>query len=132
MQISCILPRGRYNEYAVKAVSAVDAVDDAVDVGKTIPVGWTVGDDITNLTAAGNSPSWTTSWTTVRQRYWKNEARYNPELYPDDLERLKKGRAPIGEDGFPMELHHPYGRKGDNFYVFEPLTQTEHRHIHYD
>ena len=108
----------------VDAVKAIDKVDDAVDTAKT---GWHVGDDITNLTKAGNTPS----WSTVRQRYWKNEAFYSPELYPNDLNRLKKGLAPIGDDFAPMELHHPLGRTGDNFFIFEPLTQTQHRWIHY-
>ena len=35
--------------------------------------------------------------------HWKNQAYYNPNLYPDDLERLQKGLAPIGDDGFSME-----------------------------
>ena len=112
-----------------KAIDAVDTVSDATKVAKkTTSVGWKVGDDITNLTKAGKSPS----WTTVRSRYWKNEAHNNPTLYlKNDLFRMSKGRAPIGNDAFPMELHHPYGRKGQNFFVFEPLTRTEHRRIHY-
>ena len=67
----------------------------------------------------------------MRQRYWKNQAYYNPNLYPDDLERLQKGLAPIGDDGFSMERHHPNGRNGANYYIFEPVTQTIHRWIHY-
>ena len=102
-------------------------MDRANEVVEATNKGWRVGDDITNLTRAGNTPS----WSTVRQRYWKNEAHFHPELYPNDLDRLKKGLAPIGEDTFSMELHHPFGREGDNFFVFEPLTQTRHRWIHY-
>ena len=98
-----------------------------VDTASDAKKGWKVGENITNLTKAGNTPS----WSTVRQRYWKNEAFYHPELYPDDLERLKKGLAPIGDDGFSMELHHPFGRDGANFFIFEPLTQTQHRWTHY-
>ena len=109
---------------AVRAATGVATkLDDTVDVAK----GWRVGDDIRNLTSAGNKPS----WSTVRQRFWKNEAHFHPELYPDDLERMKKGLAPIGEDGFSMELHHPKGRDGENFYIFQPLTRTQHRFIHY-
>ena len=84
-------------------------------------------DDITNLTKAGNTPS----WTTVRQRYWKNEAYYNASQYTEEaLDLMKKGRAPI-VDGFPMELHHPNGRVGQNFWEFYPLTHQEHHLIHY-
>jgi hypothetical protein len=109
----------------VDAVKTVDRIDDAVDTVKT---GWRLGDDITNLTKAGNAPS----WTTVRQRYWKNEAYANPNAYSfNDLYRMKQGYAPIGDHGFPMELHHPFGRKDGYFYTFEPLTHTDHRWIHY-
>ena len=111
----------------VDAAKTVGKIDDAVDATTSIKKGWNVGDDITNLTKAGNKPS----WSTVRQRNWKNEAFYNPTQYPNDLERMKKGLAPIGDDGFSMELHHPNGRKGDDYFVFEPLTQTEHRMRHY-
>ena len=118
---------------------ATEGLDTLHDVGNGIEIaceateeviqqGWKVGDDIRNLTKAGNTPS----WSTVRQRYWKNEAYYNGSLYDDfNFERIKKGLAPIGSDGFSMELHHPFGRNGDNFFIFEPLTQTQHRWIHY-
>ena len=112
---------------AVDIVKAVGKTDDIVDTAKTVKKGWKVGDDVSSLTRAGNPPS----WSTVRQRYWKNEAFYNPSKYPNDLNRMKKRRAPIGNDGFPMELHHPFGRKGANFYIFEPLTQYIHRLFHY-
>ena len=47
--------------------------------------GWKVGDPLDNLTSAGNVPS----WSTVRQRYWKNEAYYDSGRYDDEnLERL--------------------------------------------
>ena len=109
---------------AGKVDDVADAVDDVHDAAKT---GWRVGDEITNLTKVGNTPT----WSTVRQRYWKNEAFYHPDLYPNDLERLKKGLAPIGDDGFSIELHHPYGRGGDNYFIFEQVTRTDHRFIHY-
>ncbi len=35
-----------------------------------------------------------------------------------------KGRAPIGHDGFPMELHHPNQEDGE---PVVPMTRTEHR-----
>ncbi len=49
--------------------------------------GWKVGDPIDNLTRAGKEPS----WSTVRSRYWKNEAYYNSGYYSEaNLARMKK------------------------------------------
>ena len=106
----------------------IDNAGEAINtVGDVRKVGWKVGDDITNLTKAGKDPS----WTTVRQRYWKNQALTNTmEMDADNLARMRKGLAPIVE-GAPMELHHPYRRGGSNFYVFEPLTKAEHHFRHY-
>ena len=107
---------------------ALKAASDAADIVSDVKKGWKVGDDITNLTRAGNVPS----WSTLRSRYWKNQAFYNPLEYDDfSLSRMKRGLAPIGEDGFSLELHHPYGRVGDNYYVFKPLTKTQHYLEHY-
>ena len=107
-------------------VKTANKVDNVVDTAKTVKKGWKVGDDVASLTRAGNTPS----WSTVRQRYWKNEAFYNPSKYPNDISRMEKGLAPIGDDFFPMELHHPYGRNGENFFIFEPLSRTDHRFLH--
>ncbi len=54
--------------------------------------GWSVGDDIYSATRAGNSPS----WSTVRARFWKNEAA-NPQYgtwTDEQLARMSSGRAP--------------------------------------
>jgi RHS repeat-associated protein len=60
-----------------------------------------------------------------REAYWKTEAKNNPSSYnASNLERMNKGRAPIGSDGNPMELHHidrtPEGG-------IKPMTRTDHR-----
>ena len=90
--------------------------------------GWKVGQNITKSTSAGNDPS----WSTVRQRFWKNEAYFNQGQYSNEnLELMRKGRAPRDALGYPMELHHPYGRVGNNFFVFGPVTHGEHIKIHY-
>ncbi|KGM13804.1 hypothetical protein N869_09580 [Cellulomonas bogoriensis 69B4 = DSM 16987] len=55
-------------------------------------MGWSRGDDIYSATRAGNSPS----WSTVRARFWKNEAA-NPHYGPwtdAQLARMSTGRAP--------------------------------------
>ncbi|MBR2315081.1 MAG: hypothetical protein IKA56_00410 [Clostridia bacterium] len=111
------------------AVSAAKKADNAVDGAKTVSKGWKLGNDISSPTKAGNDPS----WTTLRQRYWKNEFYYNSNNYtnPNDIAKMKKGRAPIGVDGYPIELHHPNGRQGKNFYYFTPMIRTEHRFYHY-
>lgn len=109
-------------------VKAVTKADDVVDASKTISkvsnaadtatAGWRVGDDITNLTKAGNAPS----WSTVRQRYWKNEALLNAGAYSDsNLALMRKGRAPLVElngNFYSMELHHIIARRdgGSNAY----------------
>lgn len=125
---------------ADKVSDTVRIVDKATDTTKVVSntiettkkVGWSLGDDITNLTKAGNDPS----WTTVRQRYWKNEAHYNKELYSDfDIERMEKGLAPQVEmDGkkYSMELHHkkPRHEGGDNSYDnLQKVTHWEHAEI---
>lgn len=76
-----------------------------VVVAKT---GWKVGEPITNLTAKGNVPA----WSTVRQRFWKNEAFLNGNTYSEsNLLRMPKGLAPQRlnpNTGLmeSMELHH--------------------------
>jgi len=67
----------------------------------------------------------------VRRAFWKNEASANASAYSaENLARMRKGRAPIGEDGFPMELHHrtPLANGGTNeFDNLQIMTQTDHR-----
>ena len=56
------------------------------------PKGWNVGDDIYSLTKAGNEPA----WSTVRGRFWKNEAA-TPQYGTwdaDQLARMQQGLAP--------------------------------------
>ena len=67
-----------------------------------------MGDPIDAPTASGKNPK----WSTVRQRYWKNEAYNNSGNYSaSDLARMKKSKAPsvqYPENGqwYSMELHH--------------------------
>ncbi len=63
---------------------------------------WSVGNDITKATAKGKPPA----WSTVRQRYWKNEAAKGGKWTTEQLGRMRQGKAPIGRDGRSMELHH--------------------------
>ncbi|HEY4372011.1 MAG TPA: hypothetical protein VGN52_08805 [Burkholderiales bacterium] len=55
--------------------------------------GWKVGDDVYKATAKGNEPA----WSTVRARFWKNEARKPraAEKYGEEnIERMAGGGAP--------------------------------------
>ncbi|WP_213069470.1 HNH/ENDO VII family nuclease [Methylomicrobium album] len=60
-----------------------------------------------------------------RESFWKNEAKSNTSSYSaSDLERMEKGKAPIGSDGHPMELHHKDRTMNRGL---EPMTRTDHR-----
>ena len=94
------------------------------------PKGWKVGDPIDNLTKAGNEPS----WSTVKSRYWKNEAYYNPDMYSSkNIELMKKGNAPRHNTiDVPKELHHIDGRNIDNPHNIDnlmPVWPWEHAAI---
>ena len=96
--------------------------------------GWHVGNPIDKLTSAGKEPA----WSTVRQRYWKNEAFYNAESYSaENLARMQKGLAPqrvnpLTGELESMELHHidPQRNNGPNTYDnLEKLWPDEHAAI---
>ncbi len=57
----------------------------------------------------------THSWTKEYRDYWAQQG-------------LKK--APIGSDGKSKVLHHPYGRFGRGFYIYQEMTYTEHKNFH--
>ena len=67
----------------------------------------------------------------VKPQFWKQEASVNPRAYsPENLARMRQGRAPIGSDGHPMELHHvrPLAEGGTNsFDNLRPMLRTNHR-----
>ena len=113
------------------AADAVKTAGNVADTGKAVKKGWKVGDDITNLTSAGKAPS----WSTIRSRYWKNQAniRASSQWYDiefeDNYERMKRGLAPIGYDGKSVELHHVVGKKND-IYNFVEMTATDHQEFH--
>ena len=90
--------------------------------------GWRTGDPITNLTRQGNVPA----WSTIRQRYWKNEALYNPSAWSkSNLERMRRGLAPQQRNRRTgvwesIELHHTPPRREGGLFDFVPLTPDEH------
>lgn len=90
--------------------------------------GWKPGDPINNLTAAGKVPS----WSTVRSRYWKNEAISNPSTYSKrNLSRLEQGLAPqrinprTGQIE-SMELNHTPPQRDGGLFDVEKLWPDEH------
>ena len=118
------------------AVDPWDTIADKTSYGKSSnnivnkQKGWKVGDPIDNLTKAGYEPS----WSTVKSRYWKNEAHYNPDMYSrKNLELMKKGKAPRHNTiDVPKELHHINGRNIDNPHNIDNLMSVwpwEHAEI---
>ena len=67
----------------------------------------------------------------VRPAFWKHEAASNAGGYSAaNLERMRKGKPAIGDDGFSMELHHrtPLANGGTNdFDNIQPMTRSGHR-----
>jgi hypothetical protein len=67
----------------------------------------------------------------VKPGYWRKQAKNNASLYSaDDLARMNQGRAPIGSDGYPLELHHVLalecgGANDERNLVV--MTRTDHR-----
>jgi len=123
----------RFARVADNTLEVVDTIHDAGraadKAGDALEAGWKVGDDITKATKAGNAPS----WSTVRSRYWKNEAHYNRSAYSDlNIQRMKQGKAPqFGSDGnmFSAELHHivPRHKGGSNAYSnLLPVFPADH------
>ncbi|OJY80979.1 MAG: hypothetical protein BGP13_03650 [Sphingobacteriales bacterium 40-81] len=93
--------------------------------------GWKVGEPITNLTAKGNVPA----WSTVRQRFWKNEAFLNGNTYSEsNLLRMQKGLAPQFRNTTTgvlesMELHHTIPQRNGGLFEFIKVTPEQHRLI---
>lgn len=101
-----------------------------VNVTKT---GWSVGESITNLTSKGNVPA----WSTVRQRFWKNEAFFNnsSNIYSEsDLLRMQKGLASQIRNTRTgrlesMELHHTKPQREGGLFEFIMITPDQHSFI---
>jgi RHS repeat-associated protein len=77
-------------------------------------------------------------WRAERKKYWKGEAeKYkgnvndqlsfseNYNVTKDNMKRMLKGKAPIGIDNKPVNLHHNRGIKVD-LYDYKEMTWTHH------
>lgn len=85
------------------------AVEESIDEGGNVP------------------PIDRSDFANKRSSFWKAEAESNPGRYgesPENLARMKAGKAPIGDDGFSMELHHLEGTPDSKLV---PMTRTDHR-----
>lgn len=93
--------------------------------------GWRAGDPITNLTAHGEVPA----WSTVRARFWKNEAFNNSSTYSaENLARMQRGLAPQRVNPLTgavesMELHHRPPRREGGLFDVTPVWPSEHAAI---
>jgi hypothetical protein len=71
------------------------------------------------------------AFAATKPRAWMDEAVANASKYSAaQLERMNKGLAPLGDDGFSMEIHHlaPLAEGGTNAMSnFQFLTRTLHR-----
>jgi hypothetical protein len=81
--------------------------------------------------------AWTTgarepAWSTVRQRFWKNEAaqaRPGGEWSVTNIQRMRQGRAPLDVSGKSYELEHLIPQRSgdpDRHRDLMPLTRLEH------
>lgn len=100
--------------------------------------GWSVGEEITNRTAFGSVPK----WSTVRKRYWKNQAdkiQSDPNFRseyanPENIKRMENGLAPqvFNDRNGQMEsieLHHIPSQRQGGLFDFIEVTQDEHASI---
>lgn len=93
---------------------------------------WKVGDDHYNVTSMGREPA----WSTVRTRYWKNQATLEAmekKWGAENLERMRRGLAPRRTNPRTgklesMELHHPVPRK-EGGKEFVELWPDEHAKV---
>ena len=92
---------------------------------------WSVGDPINHLTATGKVPK----WSTVRKRYWKNQAHYHPERFSKrNLERTKTGLSEqrknlVTGKWESKELHHIPPQKDGGLFDFIEVWPEEHAAI---
>lgn len=93
--------------------------------------GWSVGQPIHNRTFWGGVPK----WSTVRQRYWKNEAHLakSKPNHPHraHIQRMERGLAPQRKNDFTgeiesLELHHTPPQREGGLFDFIEVWPEEH------
>ena len=80
-----------------------------------------------------NSCNHNSAWNRERRSYWREQSKTvakgtNNGIYKateKNLDRMRKGLAPKGLDGYSVTLHHDYGIK-NNFKAYREMTRTAH------
>ncbi|MDZ4859535.1 MAG: RHS repeat-associated core domain-containing protein, partial [Candidatus Hydrogenedentes bacterium] len=139
--VSTILAPGVLATKGAKAVEVVQGTQQAAIRARVLenvaesqatvlakPSGWKLGNPIDELTSKGTTPA----WSTVRQRYWKNEALNNPDVYnASNLDRMKRGLAPQRPNPRTgqlesMELHHTPPQREGGMFNLERVWPDDH------
>ena len=71
------------------------------------------------------------SWRAQKRQYWRDHKDVVSDLYdlsPENVLRMSKGKAPIGIDGYPIELHHIEGIANSD--TIRAMTKTTHTILH--
>ena len=84
-----------------------------------------------------NSCNHNSYWNKERRNYWKTQSKivekntyYGAYTATEkNIERMRKGLAPIGWDNKSVELHHWKGILND-FYDYSPVSRALHQLIH--
>jgi len=87
---------------------------------------WNLGDPIDKIMRNGSNPS----WDVVRSRYWKNRAdaiirEGIPGYNADQISRMRSGRALLGANGAPMEIHHNIPQRSGATNINNPANLRE-------
>ena len=115
------------------AKAGVKVADGAVAAGKGLDGSLSAGQRLSaSVRVTGESlAAMRKEFARVKPQAWIGEAASNPSKYTSaQLEKMRNGLAPIGCDGFPMEIHHqiPLAEGGTNLFSnFSFLTRTLHR-----
>ena len=73
-------------------------------------------------------------WKSTKSRYWKDAAANKKssvyyELTDDNLSLMAKGKAPVGIDGYKVQLHHTKGIGNDMKDIYA-ISRTDHINFH--
>ncbi|MSR27401.1 MAG: hypothetical protein EXS06_10390 [Planctomycetaceae bacterium] len=115
------------------AKAAAKVADGAGAAGKGLDRSLAVGQRLSASVrvTGGSLAAMRKEFARVKPQAWIDEAASNPSKYTSaQLEKMRNGLAPIGKDGFPMEIHHqiPLAEGGTKLFSnFSFLTRTLHR-----
>ena len=142
-----LYPKEADNKYTIGIIPLPGSLSIAGSPAGRIPLtlaadacGWEVGESITNRTIFGTVPK----WSTVRRRYWKNEAaqvraasgdpKYlsDPVKYSEEnIRRMEQGLAPqrlnLDKTVYEsVELHHIPPQREGGLFDFVEMWPDEH------